>query len=129
MSAATPPDPEPANHAIGDAECEEPFLERARLEAGSDQNRDPAKPFTLCVQRLDAAARHARLLRRILEPDDGDLLLRNQGQHTVVLQDHHLGGRGAAREFAMFRQVDLIRADPGVWILFGGQFAGQCAGQ
>ena len=59
-----------ADHAIRDAEGDQPLLEGAGLEAGADQDRHLGQRVAVAAQRLDPVADHAGLLVGVPQADD-----------------------------------------------------------
>ena len=64
---------QPANHAIGHAQDDQPFLEGAGLEAGAHQDRHFVQRFPGPAQRLDPVADHAGFFIRVPYAHDADL--------------------------------------------------------
>ena len=64
-------EPLPTDHAIWDAEGDQPFLKGAGLEAGTHQNCHLRQRLAEAAQRFDATSNHVGLLIGVPQPRNG----------------------------------------------------------
>ena len=103
-------------HAIGQAQLDEAFLEFAGLEAGADQDRDLAQGRAAALQGLDLLADLARLLLAVPDAADADLVadlavgMQRLAEPALVMGDQP---RGGGQDMAGGAVVALEADDPG----------------